>query len=200
MLRDETESVSRKVQRGKRRGLKAPRTAGQASGQQGTIGTIAPSSAIATTASSGLFLPKSFQDAPEQQAVNSFFSTYIVIHRHPYSRRGYLDCLLPLYQITRHDSLLSLATTAIALAVQGGSPKTRHYRDISPSYFGKALQKTSRAIRDPVESVKDETLMAVLLLSFYEVRISLPHLYITCAASCCCSSHLSCLFLVENTA
>ncbi|KAL8999451.1 MAG: hypothetical protein Q9188_005878 [Gyalolechia gomerana] len=172
VLRDETESVSRKVQRGKRRGLKAvseaPRTAGQASGQQGTIGTITPSSAIATTASSGLFLPKSFQDSPEQQAVNSFFSTYIVIHRHPYSRRGYLDCLLPLYQNTRHDSLLSLATTAISLAIQGTSPKTRHYRDISPYYFGKALQKTSRAIRDPIESVKDETLMAVLLLSFYE--------------------------------
>lgn len=30
---------------------------------------------------------------------------------------------------------------------------------------------TGRAIRDPVESVKDETLMSVLLLSFYEVRI-----------------------------
>ncbi|KAL8936618.1 MAG: hypothetical protein Q9216_004833 [Gyalolechia sp. 2 TL-2023] len=169
--RDETESVSRKAQRGKRRALRAvtqaPKTVGQ-SGEQAPKGTIPPSSAIATTASSGLFLPKAFQDSPEQQAVNSFFSTYILIPRHPYSRRGYLDCLLPLYQNTRHDSLLSLATTAISLAVQGGSPRTRHYRDISPSYFGKALLKTSRAIRDPIESVKDETLMAVLLLSFYE--------------------------------
>ena len=36
--------------------------------------------------------------------------------------------------------------------------------------FGRALQKTSAAIRDSVESIKDETLMAVLLLGLYEVR------------------------------
>lgn len=176
VLRDETVSVSRKAQRGKRRRLKPVAEdsgPGASSGRQPQpiegVGSIASSSAVATTASSGgLFLGKSFQDLPEQQAVNSFFSTYIVIPRHPYSRRGYLDCLLPLYQKTRHDSLLSLATTAISLAVQGGSPRTQHYRQISRSYFGKALVKTSRAIRDPVESVKDETLMAILLLSFYE--------------------------------
>ncbi|KAL8895167.1 MAG: hypothetical protein Q9207_008281 [Kuettlingeria erythrocarpa] len=126
------------------------------------------SSATATTATSGLILPRSFQDSPEQQAVNAFFSNYILIPRHPHSRRGYLEVLLPLYRNTRPDSLLSSATSAIALAVGGGSPSTRHFRDLSVTYFGKALVKTSRAIRDPVESVKDETLMSVLLLSFYE--------------------------------
>ena len=183
VLRDETESVSRKAQRKKRRAPvvkgaatvttateKTPKTASQPVGQRPS-GTIPPSSAIATTAFSGLFLPKAFQDSPEQQAINAFFSNYILIPRHPLSRRGYLECLLPLYQNTRHDSLLSLATSAMALVIEGASPSTQHYREISRSFFGKALVKTSKAIRDPVESVQDETLMAVLLLSFYEVRI-----------------------------
>lgn len=127
-----------------------------------------------------LSLPRSFHDSPEQQAVNGFFVNYVLIRRHPYSRRGYLDCLLPLYQNARDDSLLSLATTAMALAIEGGSPSTAHYRKLSHSFFGRALVKTSRAIRDPIESVKDETLMSVLLLSFYEVCIPLILLHYPC--------------------
>ena len=133
------------------------------------------SSHIASPTNSGYYLPlplsKSFQDSPQEQAINGFFQNFVLIPRHPYSRRGYLDCLLPLYQSTRHDSLLSLATTAMALIIESGSPSTAHYRQLSKSFFGRALVKTGRAIRDPVESVKDETLMSVLLLSFYEVRI-----------------------------
>lgn len=131
-----------------------------------------PSSALATIAPSAFFLPRSFHDTPEQQAVNAFFSNYILIPRHPFSERGYLECLLPLYQNTRHDSLLSLATVAMALAIQGTSPPNKHCRVLSQDYLGKALIKTGKAIRDPIESLKDETLIAVLLLSFYEVRCS----------------------------
>ncbi|KAL8721580.1 MAG: hypothetical protein Q9181_007678 [Wetmoreana brouardii] len=173
VLRDQTEAVTQKAQRKRRpanaRGAAAAaaeqaKNEAQSSGQQ-PRGNFPPSSAIATTAIS---VPRSFQEPPEQQAVNAFICNYVLIPRHPYSRRGYLDCLLPLYQNTRHDSLLSLATAAMALAIEGGPPSTQHYRQLSRSYFGKALVKTSKAIRDPVESIKDETLMAVLLLSFYE--------------------------------
>ncbi|KAI4123511.1 MAG: hypothetical protein LQ338_005235 [Usnochroma carphineum] len=182
VLRDETESVARKAQRKKKREANAKGTATTtaaadtlAAGRStGSNRTVPPSSAIATTATSGLLLPKSFQGTPEQQAINTFFSNYILIPRHPLMKRGYLECLLPLYQNTRHDSLLSLATTAMALAIEGGSPSTQHYRQVSRSYFGKALVKTGRAIRDPVESIKDETLMSVLLLSFYESRLKYP--------------------------
>ncbi|KAL8723977.1 MAG: hypothetical protein Q9166_008198 [cf. Caloplaca sp. 2 TL-2023] len=187
VLRDQTESVSRKAQRTNKSkrdpaAVGATATAAESqntavvvgrSGNQRPNGSFLPSShSFASPANSGYFLPlslpKSFQDSPEDQAINGFFQNFVLIPRHPYSRRGYVDCLLPLYQNTRHDSLLSLATTAMALAVEGGSPSTAHYRQLSRSFFGRALFKTSRAIRDPVESIKDETLMAVLLLSFYE--------------------------------
>ena len=59
----------------------------------------------------------------------------------------------------------------MALAIAGGPPSKAHYRDMSRSLFGKALVKTGKAIRDPVESLRDETLVSVLLLTFYEVRV-----------------------------
>ncbi|KAL8858710.1 MAG: hypothetical protein Q9178_004798 [Gyalolechia marmorata] len=187
VLRNQTESVTRKAQRKSKRdsanvgttvtAAEMPTTAVvvSLSGRQADypIGRFRSSSShIASPTSSGyhppLPLSKSFQDSPEEQAINGFFQNYVLIPRHPYSRRGFLDCLLPLYQNTRHDSLLSLATTAMALIIESGSPSTAHYRQLSRSFFGRALVKTGRAIRDPVESIKDETLMAVLLLSFYE--------------------------------
>ena len=176
MLRDQTELVSQKAQRKRGRkslntkgGEESAKTTGLGTRQQQPRRKLPPSSAIATTATSGLSLPRPLLEPPERPAVNAFMCDYVLIPRHPYSRRGYLDCLLPLYQTTRHDSLLSLATAAVALAIEGGSPSNRHYRELSRSFFGKALVKTSKAIRDPTDSIKDETLMAVLLLSFYEV-------------------------------
>ncbi|KAL8946487.1 MAG: hypothetical protein Q9222_007125 [Ikaeria aurantiellina] len=176
VLRDQTESVTRKAQRKKKKdpaNAKGTATAAESSpktADQRRVGAYQPtaSSAIATTAPSGFILTRPLHEAPEKQAVDFFFTNYVLIPRHPYSRRGYLECLLPLYQNTREDSLLSLATTATALVIEGGLPSTQHYRQLSRSFFGKALVKTGRAIRDPVESVKDETLMSVLLLSFYE--------------------------------
>ena len=185
VLRDQTEAVTRKAQRNRKRGPANVKATSNAAGE--SVTAVVPglsdrqrtfrttSSYIASPTYSGYLLPpslpKPFNDSPEEQAINGFFQNYVLIPRHPHSRRGYLDCLLPLYQNARHDSLLSLATTAMALAIEGDPLSKAHYRKLSQSFFGRALVKTGRAIRDPVESIKDETLMAVLLLSFYEVCV-----------------------------
>ena len=54
--------------------------------------------------------------------------------------------------------------------ISGNSPVRRNDQQLGRTIFGKALQKTSAAIRNPAESRKDETLMAVLLLGLFEVR------------------------------
>ncbi len=54
--------------------------------------------------------------------------------------------------------------------ISGGSPTRRNDQQLGRTIFGKALRKTSAAIRNPAESRKDETLMAVLLLGLFEVR------------------------------
>lgn len=53
--------------------------------------------------------------------------------------------------------------------ISGSSPIRRNDQQLGRSIFGKALQKTRAAIRNPAESMKDETLMAVLLLGLFEV-------------------------------
>ena len=54
--------------------------------------------------------------------------------------------------------------------ISGSSPNRRSDQQLGRTIFGKALRKTSAAIRNPADSRKDETLMAVLLLGLFEVR------------------------------
>lgn len=60
----------------------------------------------------------------------------------------------------------------MSLAIAGGDPRNTRDRNLARAAFGKALQSTNRAIEDPEESVRDETLLSVLLLGLYEVRLN----------------------------
>lgn len=113
-----------------------------------------------------------FNDFPEQQAVCAFFLDFVMLPRHPDSVQGHLEHLLPLYNKTSPESPLRLATSSVALAFSGNSPTRQNDHQLGRSLFGRALRKTSAAIRNPQESRKDETLMAVLLLALFEVRLS----------------------------
>ena len=111
-----------------------------------------------------------FNDFPEQQAICAFFLDFVLLPHHPDSVEGHLEHLLPLYANTSADSPLSLATSSVALMISGNSPTRHNDQQLGRTIFGKALRKTSAAIRNPAESMKDETLMAVLLLGLFEVR------------------------------
>ncbi|KAG8532498.1 uncharacterized protein KY384_002375 [Bacidia gigantensis] len=109
-----------------------------------------------------------FNDFPEQQAICAFFLDFVLLPRNTDASRGHLEHLLPLYQRSAHDSPLALATSSIALAISG-NPHTRDSdQQLARTIFGRALRKASAAIRDPVESLRDETLLAVLLLGLFE--------------------------------
>ena len=124
-----------------------------------------------------------FNDFPEQQAICAFFLDFVLLPRHPDSVQGHLEHLLPLYANTSADSPLSLATSSVALMISGGSPTRRSDQQLGRTIFGKALQKTSAAIRNPAESRKDETLMAVLLLGLFEVRSLTVWIRVHCIVS-----------------
>lgn len=106
---------------------------------------------------------------PEQLAICQFFTNFVLVPTHLDAQCGFLDCLLPLYTSTRHDSILSLATSAVAMAVAGSEPEQRQTYQIGRAFLGNALRKTTIALRDPIQSVQDETLMTVMLMGFYEV-------------------------------
>ena len=91
---------------------------------------------------------------------------------------GYLELLPYVYSVTASDSALALATQALAAICYGawtsaGGEKDAENRT-SGTMFGKALLATQQAILDPNKSKSDETLMAVLILRLYEVRIGGP--------------------------
>lgn len=114
-------------------------------------------------------IPRMFNAFPEQEAICAFFLDFVLLPRHPDSVQGHLEHLMPLYKNTAPESPLSLATSSVALVMSGSSSVKQNDRQLGRSIFGRALRKTGAAIRDPVESKKDETLMAVLLLGLYEV-------------------------------
>lgn len=125
-----------------------------------------------------ILAPRTFDDpspalglgqTPEQLAICQFFTNFVLVPTHPDAQCGFLDCLLPLYTSTRHGSILSLATSAVALAVAGSEPEQRPIYHMGRAILGDALRKTTIALRDPVQSVQDETLMTVMLMGFYEV-------------------------------
>ncbi|KAF6232100.1 hypothetical protein HO173_009694 [Letharia columbiana] len=178
VLRDQTKAVRRKAQRKKQQqdeGPKPPSPPQSASSEDPASTTWAivnpggdPSRAVAKRYSPNEPVPRMFNDFPEQQAICAFFLDFVLLPRHPDSIEGHLEHLLPLYTTTSADSPLSLATSSVALMISGGSPTRRNDQQLGRTIFGKALRKTSAAIRNPEESRKDETLMAVLLLGLFE--------------------------------
>lgn len=115
-------------------------------------------------------IPRALGEDPIQPAVNALFDGLSMYNRHPDSARGLIALLRPLYSSARHDSLISLATSSVALAAVGGSLRRSAYYNLGYTLFGKAVQMTKAAIDDPVESLTDETLMTVMLLGLFEVR------------------------------
>ena len=181
MLRDQTKAVRRKAQKKKQQQqeqqnakLLSPPTS--ASSEEitslstlATPGPVPPNAAVRRSSSLDESVPRFFNDFTEQEAICAFFLDFVLLPRHPESSEGQLELLLPLYSNTTPDSPLSLATSSVALVISGSSPTRRSDYQLGRTIFGKALRKTSAAIRNPAESKKDETLMAVLLLGLFEV-------------------------------
>ena len=175
VLRDQTKAVRRKAQR-KKQGTRRSPSPPSASSEESARTTWAlaganegPSYAIVKKPTSDPSVPRMWNDFPEQQAICAFFLDFVLLPRHPDSICGHLELLLPLYSASHADSPLTLATSSVALALSGGASTRPEDHQRGRTVFGKALRKTGTAIQDPIESKKDETLMAVLLLGLYEV-------------------------------
>lgn len=179
VLRDQTKAVRRKAQRKKQlqdeaSKLPSPPQSATSEGSASTTWAIVnpgrdAASAATKRYSSSQDIPMMFNDFPEQQAICAFFLDFVLLPRHPDTTQGHLEHLLPLYANTSAGSPLSLATSSVALMISGSSQNRHNDQQLGRTIFGKALKKTSAAIRNPAESMKDETLMAVLLLGLFEV-------------------------------
>ncbi|KAK5205677.1 hypothetical protein LTR47_007593 [Exophiala xenobiotica] len=87
---------------------------------------------------------------------------------------GYLDFLPELYRETGDDagSCLILATNAMAKAYVTNLSVSSVNRNGHVQTYGRALKATNSALGDPLERVKDSTIIAVWLLGVHEVRMT----------------------------
>lgn len=108
------------------------------------------------------------QEDREAGCLCFFFTNYITVARDQQTSRDYLDFLLPLYSTVRHDSPLSLVTSALATNLTSIWAHRGPDSPLARTYHGKALALTKRAIDDPQQNTTDEMLMTVLMLELYE--------------------------------
>jgi hypothetical protein len=114
-------------------------------------------------------VPTTITMPPDYEAVPFFFKNFIALPQQAESTRGFLEYLVPLYNKARPASVLHLATTAVAMATCGQYPGRQDLLREAVSTYGKALKKLNDDLKDPVMSKSDETVLAILMFSLYEV-------------------------------
>lgn len=102
------------------------------------------------------------------------YSVPVVLHQFSAptnSNRFYrfLDFLPDLYRETSEVSCLNLATDALAKAYITNMSESSPKRAEHLQTYGRALRATNIALQDPLERVKDSTIIAVWLLGVHEV-------------------------------
>lgn len=112
---------------------------------------------------------------PESEAPYSlgfFLSTWCLYPHDPRSERGFAEYLPLVLAESNPNSPLSLCVAAISSFLFNKFEYRMHDGENYQvkSAYGQALSTTARALQDPIGSLSDETLMAVCLLGFYQVR------------------------------
>ena len=113
-------------------------------------------------------IPRPLPQIPSQQAVTYFFTEYTNPQRQIELSRGYLTYVLPLYNHSSSDSPLTVVVQALALVAFSSLPGRQNLRITARQTYGAAIGKMKAVIQDPVESLTNETLAAVMLFGLYE--------------------------------
>ncbi|KAK7180885.1 White-opaque regulator 1-like protein 1 [Paraphaeosphaeria sporulosa] len=114
-------------------------------------------------------IPPTIVMAPEFEAIPFFFRNFITLPQEAESMRGYLELLIPLYNRAQPSSALHLATSAVALATCGNYPGRQHLLRDAATTYGKAIRKLNEDLKHPHLAKSDESVLATLLFSLYEV-------------------------------
>lgn len=114
-------------------------------------------------------IPRTIVMAPEFEAIPFFFRNFITLPQNSESMRGYLELLIPLYNRAQSSSALHLATSAVALATCGNYPGSQHLLRDAATTYGKAIRKLNEDLKYPHLARSDESVLATLLFSLYEV-------------------------------
>lgn len=118
-------------------------------------------------------IPIGIPQDPEQQALCFFMTKFALSDRKEEIWGGSLEALPAIYQEAGAQSALSLAAAATSMSSIAWNPEWAHFKPISLQKYVQSLKLINDAVQDPVQSKSDGTLMAVLMLGFYEVNLEL---------------------------
>lgn len=113
-------------------------------------------------------MPPTLTIAPEVEATAFFFKNF-VSPQQAESMRGFLELLIPLYKETSSSSALHMSIGAVSLAACARFPGRESLCQKAVHMYGKALRQVNADIQDPVKARSDETVLATLVFSLYEV-------------------------------
>ena len=124
----------------------------------------------------------SFTESEDDHALSFFVSTYVFYPHDPRTENSLPEILPLFFANLKPDTPLSLTVAAVSrLLFVAWERRARDFeKPVTQIAYGKALTATRAALSDPVERVRDETLMAVCLLGLYEVARFLIRLDIRC--------------------
>jgi len=80
-----------------------------------------------------------------------------------------MDFLIPFLKADKPNRSLQLSFSAVALAAFGTRPNSKALLPNAELSYIKALKEINSTLRDPKKASRDATLIAVLLLGFFEV-------------------------------
>lgn len=104
-----------------------------------------------------------------QQAVHICFKNFDQLYGGTYDAHNLLLSLAPLYQASSEGSPLRVATHAAALCAISQTPSKRSLQPEAARTYCKAVRTMAAALKYPEVAQSNETLLATLLLSWYEV-------------------------------
>lgn len=170
LFRDQTDDVTRRVQRAKRPSQqklveavsKSACSSSHIDREQMQLDI--PHHFVAARPTS-LFLPISL----EHQAFCFFFSNYVSCPSKNFNT--IYESIPALYLASTNDSALLYVITALGLAGLSCHTETSGMETAAGAWYNKALVKLNRTLQDPVLAKADLTLLVVLLLGLYEVCI-----------------------------
>ncbi|KAL8664177.1 MAG: hypothetical protein Q9202_003255 [Teloschistes flavicans] len=163
VLRDQTQSAKARAERYQKPRNKSrnqnPETAGDSASPQPLT----------------IYTP--FAECQETHAHTFFVSAYVLAPRDTRTDHGFLELLPLLFDRLLSSPVLNLSLSVVAHCYfQAWQPDVRNVDHIVvQKLYSRAIKALQMALQDPQQCTSDETLMAVCLLSFYEVSKALDN-------------------------
>lgn len=106
----------------------------------------------------------------DELGANFFFANYSL--NEPPLSKGYHSWLTGMYRAEGTNYALRAAIEAAGMAGISNISYAPGVASRSKECYGRALAATKQALSDPVESVADTTLLTVILLGLFEVKLT----------------------------